>query len=164
MITGDFNVRSLKWWSLDKQNAEGQEINSLTSACGYNQIINQPTNITKESSSCIDLAFGTSPNLISNTDVDLSLFHKCHHSLRYSIIDFNVPLPPPYLREVWDYENPNSSYIQTSVSNTDYWKWDYWKILNLLLSNKKLLLYHSFSPKAAILISILHHNVSCYKI
>ena len=73
VITGDFNARSSKWWSLDKENAEGREINSLTSACSYSQIINQPTHITKESSSCIDLVFTTSPNLISNTGVDLSL-------------------------------------------------------------------------------------------
>ena len=32
VITGDFNVKS-RWWSLDKDNAEGREINSLTSAC-----------------------------------------------------------------------------------------------------------------------------------
>ena len=50
VITGDFNARSSKWWSLDKENAEGQEINSLTFACGYSQIINQPTYIAKECS------------------------------------------------------------------------------------------------------------------
>ena len=66
VITGDFNARSSKWWNLDKENAEGREISSLTPACGHSQIINQPTHITKESS-CIDLVFTTSPNLISNT-------------------------------------------------------------------------------------------------
>ena len=86
MITGDFNARSSKWWSLDKENAEGGEINSLTSACSYSQIINQPTHITKESSSCIDLVFTTSPSLISNTGVDLSLFDKYYHSLIYGIL------------------------------------------------------------------------------
>ena len=55
VITGDFNAKSSRWCSLDKDNAEGQEINSLTSACGYSQLINKPTHITKESSSCIDL-------------------------------------------------------------------------------------------------------------
>ena len=63
-------------------------------------MINQPTQITKESLSCIDFVFTTSPNLISNTGVDLSLIDKCHHSLIYAIIDFKVPLPPPYLRPV----------------------------------------------------------------
>ena len=34
VITGDFNAKSSRWWSLDKDNAEIQEINSLPSACG----------------------------------------------------------------------------------------------------------------------------------
>ena len=34
VITGDFNAKLSRWWSLDKDNAEGREINSLTSACG----------------------------------------------------------------------------------------------------------------------------------
>ena len=74
MITGDFNAKSPRWCSLDKDNAEGQEINSLTSACGYSQLINKPTHITKESSSWIDLLSATSPNLIRETGVELSIF------------------------------------------------------------------------------------------
>ena len=116
VVTSDFNARSSKWWSLDKGNDEGREISSLTSACGDSQIINQP----KESSSCIDFVFTTSPNFISHTSVDLLLIDECHQSLICGIIDFKVPLPPPYLREVWDYENANSSYIQSAVSNTDW--------------------------------------------
>ena len=57
--------------ALDKENAEGQEINSLTSACG--QITNQPTHITEESSPCVDLVFTTSPYSISK---DVSIYHS----------------------------------------------------------------------------------------
>ena len=103
VITGDFNAKLSSWWSLDKGNAEGREINSLISMCDYSQLINKPTHVSKESSSCIDLIFATSPNLIRETGVELSIFEKCHHNLIYGIIDFKVPLPPPYLREVWDY-------------------------------------------------------------
>ena len=103
VITGDFNVRSSKWLSPDKENVEQLEINSLTSACHYSQIINQPTHITKEYSSFIDLIFTTRPNLISNTGVKLSLLENCCNSLIYGIIYFKVPLTPPYLRKVCDY-------------------------------------------------------------
>ena len=81
VITGDFNAKLSRWWSLGKGNAEGQEINSLTSACGYSQLINKPTRITKESSSCIDLIFAASRNLIRKTGVELSIFEKCHQNL-----------------------------------------------------------------------------------
>ena len=83
MITGDFNAKSSRWWSLDKNNAEGRDINSLTSACGYSQLINNPTHIAKESSLCIHLIFATSPNLIRETEVKLSILKKCHHNLIY---------------------------------------------------------------------------------
>ena len=64
-----------------------------------------------------DLIFATSPNLIRETGVELSIFEKCHHNLTYGIIDFKVPLPPPYLREVWDYKNANVNHIASSVSS-----------------------------------------------
>ena len=100
VITGDFNAKSSRWWNLDKDDVEGREINSLTTACGYSQLINKPTHVTKESSSCVDLIFATSPNLIRETGVELVIFEKCHHNLIYGIFDFMMPLPPHYLREV----------------------------------------------------------------
>ena len=92
VTAGDSNTRSSNWWSFDKENVE---IRDITSVCGYSQIINQRNQMTKESSSFIDLIF-TSPVLISNTGVELSLFEKCHCSLiwitaqkmKFSIKDF----------------------------------------------------------------------------
>ena len=115
VITDDFNTKLSRWWSLDKDNVEEHEINFLTSAWGYSQLINKPTHVTKESSSCIDLIFALSPNLIRETGVELSNFEKCHHNLISGIINFKVPLPPPYLREVWDYKNANVNHIQSAV-------------------------------------------------
>ena len=92
VMTGDFNAKSSNRWSLDTENAEVQEIDYLTSACDYSQIINRPTHITKELSSCIDLIVAASPHLISNTGVEFSLAEKCHHNLIYGAIDLKVPL------------------------------------------------------------------------
>ena len=120
VITGDFNAKLSSWWSLDKNNAEGREINCLKSACVYSQLINKPTHVRNESSSCIDLIFAASPNLIKETGVELSIFEKCHHNLIYGIIDFKVPLLPSYMREVWDYKNANVNHIQRAVSSIDW--------------------------------------------
>ena len=49
IITGDFNARSTKWWKLDKENIGGREINIISRAAGYSQLISQPTDITKDS-------------------------------------------------------------------------------------------------------------------
>ena len=102
VITGDFNAKSLQSWSLDKENNEGCEISFLTSSAGYSQLIDQCTHITKESSSCIDLIFTSNPSFISASGVELSLYEKFDHNLIYGKTNFNVPLQPPYIREVWD--------------------------------------------------------------
>ena len=53
VITGDFNARPPQGWVLDKENNEGCEVSFLTSLAGYSHLIDQPTHINKESSSCI---------------------------------------------------------------------------------------------------------------
>ena len=102
VITGDFNARSPQWCTLDMENNKGCEISFLTSSAGYSQLTDQPTHITKESSSSIDLIFTSNPSFLSASGVELSLYEKCHQNLIYGKINFNVPLPPPYICEVWD--------------------------------------------------------------
>ena len=98
VITVDFNARSPQWCALNKENNEGSAISFLTSWTGYSQSIDQPTHITKESSSYVDLIFTSNPSFISASGAELSLYEKCHHNLIYGKIIFNVPLPPPYIR------------------------------------------------------------------
>ena len=153
VITGDFNARSSQWRSLDKENNEGREISFLTSSAGYSQLIDQPTHIIKESSSCIDLIFICNPSFISASRVELSLYEKCHHNLIYGKINFNVPLPPPYIRDVWDYKNAKVANIQQSVSGID---WDFnfqGKTINRkvnILHECLLDVFHNFIPSKKI--------------
>ena len=85
VITGDFKAKLFELWSVGKDDAEGQEINSSTSALEYSQLIRKPTHVTKESFTYIDLIFETSANLIWKTVVELLIFEKCHHNLIYVI-------------------------------------------------------------------------------
>ena len=53
----------------------------------------------------------------------MSLFEKCYHDdIVYGTTDFQVPFPPPYMREVWDYKNASIERIQRHVSSV---AWDY---------------------------------------
>ena len=153
VITGDFNARSPQWWALDKENNEDREISFLTCSVGYSQLIDQPTHITKESSSCIDLIFTSNPSFISASGVELSLYEKCHHNLIYGKINFNVPLPPPYIREVWDYKNAKVENIQQSVSGID-WNFIFQgKTVNQkvnILNECLLNVFHNFIPNKKI--------------
>ena len=70
--------------------------------------------------SCIDLIFCTNQSVISNHGVDVSIFDKCHHNIIYCKINIRVPLPPTYVREVWDYEKANIESIKKAISNFDW--------------------------------------------
>ena len=117
IVTGDFNARCSSWWKNDITNLEGQELDSLTLSAGYNQIIDKPTHVINTSMSCIDLIFCTNQSVISNHGVDVSIFGKCHHNIIYSKTNIRVPLPPTYVREVWDYEKANIEDIKKAISN-----------------------------------------------
>ena len=60
---GDFNAKSKNWYSQDKTSFEGKTIESITSQFGLYQLINEPTHLLENSSSCIDLIFTSQPNL-----------------------------------------------------------------------------------------------------
>ena len=35
--------------------------------------------------------------------IEQSIYGKCDHNITYGTLDFNVPLPPAYYGEIWDY-------------------------------------------------------------
>ena len=94
----------------------------LTVSFGFNQIINKPTNILSNSSSCIDLIFTSQPNLVIESGVHSSLHANCHHQVTYVNLNLNVIYPPPYEREVWHYKLANSDCIQCAIANFDWEK------------------------------------------
>ena len=66
---GDFNAKSKNWYSQDKTSFEGKTIESITSQFGLYQLINEPTHLLENSSSCIDLIFTSQPNLVVESGV-----------------------------------------------------------------------------------------------
>ena len=75
IMIGYFNARSSKWWTDDKINQEGLKIENLLSQFSLSQVINEPTNISQNFNSCIDLLFTNQQNLI-NLHVILIVFTK----------------------------------------------------------------------------------------
>ena len=51
---------------------------------------------------------------MSKYGVDLSTFEKCHHNIIFGKINIRIPLPPSYVREVWDYRKTNVRSIKKS--------------------------------------------------
>ena len=61
---GDFNAKSKNWCRQDKTSFEGNTIESITFQFRLYQLINEPTHLLENFSSCIDLIFATQPNLV----------------------------------------------------------------------------------------------------
>ena len=60
---GDFNIKTTNWHKNDINSYEGLKVDTITSQFGLQQIINELTYLTSNSSSCIDLIFTSRPTL-----------------------------------------------------------------------------------------------------
>ena len=103
-------------------------------------MINKPTHFINESSSCIDLIFSSYTSFVKNCGSELPIYEKCHHNIIYGTLNFNVLLPPPYYRDIWDYKHANTESIQKAISNFDW---------------SKTFLHRSVNEKCKILTEIL---------
>ena len=116
VIVCDFNAKCSKWYPLDKHNAAGETLQTYATTARYSQLINKPTHCVNGSSSCINLIFTSYTNLVTDFGVDPTLYKTYHHNLIFEKINFNIPLPPPFYRDIWDYERVNAEIIQKSNS------------------------------------------------
>ena len=120
VITGDFNARSVSWWSNDINTTEGLKLSSMSSSVGFTQLINEPTHIQSSSSSCIDLFFTDQPNLSVNCGVHASLHPNCHHQIVYSRFNLDIYYPPPYQRLIWDYKKADATKIRKALDSVNW--------------------------------------------
>ena len=118
----DFNAKSKKWSSQDKTSFEVKTIESLTYQFGLCQLINEPTDLSENSSSCIHLLFTSQPNLIVQSSVHPSLHPNCYHQTVFAKINLMISYPPPYSREVWHYTEANTDLIRRAISNFNWEK------------------------------------------
>ena len=95
ILTGDFNAHNKKWYSEGKTDKFGQDMQEIFEKHCLYQTVNQPTHITGDTKTCIDLVCTDQPNLIMNNEIHPSLHDKCHHQVNY--IKFNLKCIPPAL-------------------------------------------------------------------
>ena len=88
----DFNFKSNLQCKSQKTPYEGSGIVDLTSE------FNEPTYLTKNSSSCIDLMFTSQPTLVMEPGLNSSLHKNCQHQIIYSKFNLKIYSPPPYER------------------------------------------------------------------
>ena len=101
---GDFNAKTTNWYNNNINSYEALKIDTITFQFGLKQVINEPTYVTSNSSSCIDLIFTSQPNLVMESGVHSSLHPNCYHQIVFTKI--NVKIYPPL------YEKANADLIR----------------------------------------------------
>ena len=117
-FTGDFNGHSQLWWPDGDTTAEGREIENLLSSLSLSQLISEPTNFEpNKKPSCIDLVITDQPNLVLDSGTRASLDSFCHHQITYCKVNFIIPPPPPFARNIWHYHMANIALLKRSMSS-----------------------------------------------
>ena len=95
VVIGDFNVRLSKWWADDKTTQKGLKIENLLSQFSLSQVINEPTHISQNGNSCIDLLFTNQQNLATDSGIHSSLHCNCYHQIIYVKFDLKIFFSSP---------------------------------------------------------------------
>ena len=100
VVLGDVHAQTKGWYPLGKTIYEGTRIDGIKSQFRLEQLIHEPTHITGERSSCIDLIFASQPNLVVESGVQSSLHQNCHPQIVFTRFNLKVVFPSPYEREI----------------------------------------------------------------
>ena len=95
LLLGDYNARNTKWWHHDIKTTEETQLETTTTIYRLQQLIDEPTQIRKNSSSCTDLIFPNQPNLIVIRRTHPSLHENCQHQITFVKTRLRVEYPPP---------------------------------------------------------------------
>ena len=90
----NFNAKTTNWYKNNVNSYEGLDIDTITFKFGLQQIINEPTYLTSNSSSCIDLIFTSQSNLVMESGVHSSLHPNCHRQTVSAKINLKIYLSP----------------------------------------------------------------------
>ena len=108
--------QTTNWCKNNISSYESLQIDTITSQFRLQQLIKEPTYLTANSSSCIDLIFTSQPNLVMESGVHSSLHPNCHHQIVFAKINLKIYYPPPYEREIWHYEKENADLIRRLIN------------------------------------------------
>ena len=92
----------------------------MTSHYVLTQIINGPTDILEDASSCIDLIFKSQSNMVLNSGIHSSFHSNSHHQVVFAKFDLKVYYPSPCERHVWHYKYANTAQIKNALASFNW--------------------------------------------
>ena len=97
----------IKWWHNDITTTDGIKLETTTTIYGLQQLIDEPTHICKNNSSCIDLIFTNQSNLIVNRGTHPSLHGNCRHQITFAKARLRVEYLSPDKHHVQNFTKAN---------------------------------------------------------
>lgn len=83
------------------------EFDNTATWAGYIITINKPMHFTDETFSCINLIFSLNLNLTCKCWIERPGHEKCHYTIIFGTLNFNIPPLLPYYKGTWDYKHGN---------------------------------------------------------
>ena len=83
-------------------------------------MIDESAHVLEPSSSCIDLIFTSQPHLITESGAHPSLHPNSHYQVIFAKFNLEIHYPPPYLRDVWSYQDSNTDLIRRAIAMFDW--------------------------------------------
>ena len=97
-------------------------LSELCDSYCLNQLIEEPTHISGNSLSCIDLIITDQLNLFVDSGVHSSLYAKSYHQIVFGVVNLSIPRPPPYKRTVWECDKANIDMINHDLSSINWYE------------------------------------------
>ena len=109
------NDRCSSWDSQHCDSELGLQLVNLVNRHGLSQIINEPTRITDQTASLLDLIITDVPNDIIQTGT-LSPVGTSDHAVVICKLNLNTRAPQMYTREVWNFQQADWSGLNTALT------------------------------------------------
>ena len=122
-LLGDVNGHNKKWYQGDKSDKFGLSIQETFDNFGFTQMVKQPTYLTNNSETLVDIFATNQPNLVTANEIHPSQHDKCHHQVNFVKINLKCIAPDPIKRFIWhysrgDFESMRRSALQFDWENT----------------------------------------------
>ena len=119
MITGDFNDKCVTWTDDHTESELSNKLVDLINTCNLHQIIDEPTRITANSASLLDIIITDSPGYIMDSGT-LPPLSNLDHSCSYCKLKIRYLKETMYQRNIWDYKNADFDGLNEHLRNAPW--------------------------------------------
>ena len=84
------------------------------------QLVNEPSHILPNSSSCTDLISTDQLSLVVSSGMHPSLHANCHHEIIYCKLNLKIEYPPRYQRLVWNFKKASITSIRKAIHTVNW--------------------------------------------